>query len=74
MSLMASQKTESKAAALLTVLYGDSRDLGELLLPVVAYHSVQMVVAAALAAPMRAAALRGPPKPGDVESVGGGAA
>lgn len=73
-SLMASQKTESKAAALLTVLYGDSRDLGELLLPVVAYHSVQMVVAAALAAPMRAAALRGPPKPGDVESVGGGAA
>eukprot|EP00937_MAST-01D_sp_MAST-1D-sp2_P000648 g648.t1 len=46
--LVAPQKTESMAVAILAALFTGSNDIGLLTLPIVTYHSVQMVVAAVL--------------------------
>lgn len=51
--LMGPQKTESKAFALLSILFGHSDSLGAMLLPVVCYHTVQMLISALLAQPLR---------------------
>lgn len=49
--ITASQKTENMAFAILQIIFGDSS--GIFTLPVVTYHSVQMIVAAGLVGPMR---------------------
>ena len=46
--LVAPQKTESMAIAILTALFDGSPDLGALTLPIVVWHTVQMIVAALL--------------------------
>eukprot|EP00511_Aplanochytrium_stocchinoi_P008561 CAMPEP_0204859104 /NCGR_PEP_ID=MMETSP1347-20130617/23487_1 /ASSEMBLY_ACC=CAM_ASM_000690 /TAXON_ID=215587 /ORGANISM="Aplanochytrium stocchinoi, Strain GSBS06" /LENGTH=61 /DNA_ID=CAMNT_0052007493 /DNA_START=164 /DNA_END=349 /DNA_ORIENTATION=+ len=50
---MGSQKTEGKAFAIIAVLYHGSTDLGIMMVPVIVYHSMQMVVAAIVAPWMR---------------------
>jgi len=40
---MGSQKTEGKAFAIIAVLYHGSTDLGIMMVPVIVYHSMQMV-------------------------------
>ena len=63
--LVAPQKTEGLAAALLTIMFDGSPDfsVGELMLPIVVYHSVQMIFATALVPMLRAyVARRAAPK------------
>ena len=63
--LVAPQKTEGLAAALLTIMFDGSPDfsVGELMLPIVVYHSVQMIFATALVPMLRAyVARRATPK------------
>ena len=51
--LVAPQKTEGLAAALLTIMFDGSPDfsVGELMLPIVVYHSVQMILRVGAHAP-----------------------
>ena len=56
--LMATQKTESMGIAILGVIFDDDDRLGQLALPVVAYHTLQMVVAACAVPALRARVAR----------------
>eukprot|EP00755_Sulcionema_specki_P022468 Sspe_Gene.76594::Locus_47857_Transcript_1_1_Confidence_1.000_Length_2876::g.76594::m.76594/K14347/SLC10A7, P7; solute carrier family 10 (sodium/bile acid cotransporter), member 7 len=52
-ALTSSQKTEGMAVAILALIFPDSKDIGVLTLPIVAYHSVQMAIAASIAPALR---------------------
>lgn len=45
-ALVCPQKTEGMAIALIGIIFPDKANQGEMMLPIVAYHSVQMLVAA----------------------------
>ena len=51
---VAPQKTEGMAIAILAALFGDNPNVGALTLPIVSYHTVQMLVAAILVPRVRA--------------------
>jgi len=52
-AIMGSQKTEGKAFAIISVLFHGSSDLGMIMLPVIAYHSIQMLVSGIVAKQLR---------------------
>ena len=57
-ALVCPQKTEGMAIALIGIIFPDKANQGEMMLPIVAYHSVQMLIAALIVPLLRAWGVR----------------